>query len=78
MQIYANQHGDSGVTHFEIHTDSIVVRFRNGRCYLYTSAGVGANSIESMKELALAGRGLSTFIARHPDVKQGYGDSFEC
>lgn len=64
MQPYGNRAGDSGVVAYEAGTDFIRVRFTNGDTYLYTYESAGAHNIEQMKELAAAGRGLSTFVSR--------------
>lgn len=65
MQRYLNAGGDSGVTRFEIGQDSIAVEFRDGAVYLYNHASAGSSNIEQMKQLALCGRGLNSFINRH-------------
>lgn len=64
MQLYGNLAGDSGVTHFEPGADFIRVRFVGGDTYLYTYQSAGPDNVEHMKQLAQAGRGLSTFISR--------------
>lgn len=64
MQRYKNASGDSSVVAFEIAEDSITVEFKGGSVYLYTVASTGAASIAEMKKLALAGRGLGSYIAR--------------
>lgn len=61
---YRNISGNSGVDAYEIHEDDIHVRF--GRTtYVYNDASVGRANLETMKELASAGEGLSTFISQH-------------
>jgi hypothetical protein len=70
MQRYRNLSGDSGVVAYEIGPDSIQVRFQDGWVYRYTHASAGASNIETMKSLAAAGRGLSTFIVRK--VRKSY------
>ncbi len=64
MERYNNLNGDSGVAAYEIGDDSIKVEFRDGHIYLYTYQSAGRENIERMKELAIAGRGLSTFIIK--------------
>lgn len=56
--------GDSGVVAYEAGPDFIRVRFRNGDTYLYTCESAGAYNVDHMKELAAAGKGLSTFVSR--------------
>ena len=72
MQTYKNLSGDSGVVAYEVGADFIAVKFRSGVPYRYTYKGVGRDNVDEMKELAQAGRGLSTFINQHPEVKRGY------
>lgn len=64
-QPYRNLSGASGVVAFRIAASSITVRFNTGAAYLYTYHSTGAANVEQMKQLALRGRGLSTFIAQH-------------
>jgi hypothetical protein len=65
MQPYATLSGDAGVTAYEIGADYILVQFRKGRTYRYSYARAGEHHVERMKELAVAGRGLSTYISQH-------------
>ena len=74
MKRYANLSGESGVVAYESRATSIVVQFQDGWKYEYTRHSAGADKVAMMKELAAAGRGLSTFIAR--DVKDAYGRKF--
>jgi len=73
MESYKNLSGNSGVVAFEIGGDFIAVQFRNNaKIYIYSYQKIDSNKIEEMKRLAVAGQGLSTFINRNPDVKNGY------
>ena len=65
MVKYKNLSGDSGVTAYALRAGAIVVEFRDGERYEYTDASTGAHAIAQMHRLAKAGRGLSTYIARH-------------
>ena len=65
MQRYLNLSGDSGVTYYEIGVDNIRVWFRGGLSYRYSHAGAGQQHVERMKILAVAGRGLATYVNRH-------------
>ncbi len=69
MERYANRSGDSGVAGFETGNTYILVGFKNGNVYEYTYASAGASNIETMKDLALAGRGLCSFIQRYVKYK---------
>jgi hypothetical protein len=50
----------SGVTAYEIGKDFILVKFYAEK-YLYTYASAGSKTIETMKSLALASSGLSSY-----------------
>jgi hypothetical protein len=65
MRRYQNQHGDSGVVAYELGEEFIDVKFVGGEIYHYTSRRPGDRDVQHMKELALRGEGLSTFISRH-------------
>lgn len=74
MVLYGNLGGDSNVVSYEISNDSILVRFRDGGTYLYTSSSAGTANIAEMHRLARAGRGLNTFINR--EVRKRYAKKF--
>jgi len=65
MKRYKNLEGNSGVYAFEIGTDYIKVQFREGSLYKYSYLNPGIKAVERMKQLALAGRGLSTYISTY-------------
>ncbi len=62
MEQYKNLSGNSGITAFEIGPKSITLEFADGGVYLYTYRSAGRERIEKMKELAMDGRGLNTYI----------------
>jgi len=64
MVAYKNLGDDSGIDSYEIGNDSITVRFKDGRFYLYTAQSAGTENIEEMKSLAEAGSGLNSFVKR--------------
>ncbi|SAK48174.1 hypothetical protein AWB79_01259 [Caballeronia hypogeia] len=64
MQPYRNLAGNSGVESFDILRDGIKVRFVSGGTYLYDYRVTGRTRVEAMKQLARAGRGLSTYISQ--------------
>lgn len=70
MERYRNLGGDSGVVAYELGNTSIKVQFRDGSVYLYTYESAGVSNIEHMKQLAVQGQGLNSFISRV--VRKGY------
>ncbi|WP_419786461.1 hypothetical protein [Pseudodesulfovibrio sp.] len=71
MQRYLNLSGKSGIEAFRIEDKSISVQFKKGRVYQYSENPIGSQHIENMKELALAGQGLNTYISQNRDVYHG-------
>jgi hypothetical protein len=67
---YRNLSGDSGVTRYAIGADHIEVQFDGPVVYTYDATRPGVPHVERMKLLAVAGRGLSTYISTH--VKNEY------
>jgi hypothetical protein len=66
MQRYLDLSGNSGVTHYAIGADYVVVKFRGEQePYRYSYARAGKEHIERMKALAIAGRGLATYISQN-------------
>jgi hypothetical protein len=65
MQPYLHAGAESGITDYEIGTDYVLVRFRGGRTYRCSHAHAGVHHVDRMKELASAGRGLTTYINQH-------------
>ena len=70
MERYKNLGGNSGVSAYEIGTESITVQFSTGAVYLYTYKSAGSSNIEKMKSLAVAGKELNSYINRY--VKKDY------
>lgn len=66
MEIYKDIDHDSGVYGYEINADSITVWFKDGgKPYVYSYGSAGQLHIENMKELAVAGDGLNSYINRN-------------
>jgi len=59
MTVYSNKGGESGVSKYEIKENSTGVQ------YLYTYESAGVENIEAMKELAILGEGLNSFINKY-------------
>ena len=72
MEPYKNLSGVSNVTAYEIGSDSIKVQFKDGGLYRYDARSAGHENVEEMKTLAVAGRGLNTFINQH--VRKDYAE----
>jgi hypothetical protein len=70
MERYKNLSGNSGVVAYATIDDGILVQFEDGAIYLYTHQSAGRSRIERMQALAVAGRGLSTYISQH--VRDAY------
>ncbi len=70
MEKYENKGGNSGVDAYECGADFIRVRFNKGGQYLYGSNKPGADKVQEMQELALAGQGLNSLISR--EIKTNY------
>ena len=62
MELYRNLGGDSGIEAYEAGPDFIRVQFSDGSVYLYTYESAGSQNIEHMKQLAVNGQGLNSFI----------------
>lgn len=74
-QYKKNNSGTSGVEFYEIENEDIVVQYVDGRIYRYTYASAGKENIEKMKQLAIAGVGLTTYINQY--VKNNYESRLE-
>ena len=59
---YKNLSGKSTVAKFELKKDGIKIRFTDHSIYNYTNQSADPANISKMKELAVAGKGLGTFI----------------
>jgi hypothetical protein len=62
MERYKNLGGLSNVLAYKNEPGSICVQFKDGAIYLYTNQSAGTANIDSMKELAVLGKGLHDFI----------------
>lgn len=66
MQGYKNLGGNSNVQSYEIGNDYIDVVFHGtAKVYRYSYASAGIEHVEQAKKLAVAGRGLNSYIMRH-------------
>lgn len=62
MTKYKNLSGKSTVAMFDIAKDGVTVRFANHSVYIYSNQSAGPENVSKMKTLAVAGKGLGTFI----------------
>jgi hypothetical protein len=62
MKPYKNLGGKSAVTGFELAKDFIKVRFSDQSLLRYTNQSAGSGNVSKMKNLAVTGKGLGTFI----------------
>lgn len=65
MLRYKNLSKDSKVVRYHSAKDAITVRFADCSVYLYTNQSADPENISKMKTLALAGKGLGTFIEKN-------------
>jgi hypothetical protein len=70
MHLYKNKGGKSKVFRYNIEKDAVTIRFTDASVYRYTNQSATPGNIAKMKELALAGKGLGTFI--ETTVKDNY------
>ncbi len=68
MKRYGNAR--SGIVAYELHDDAIHVKFRSGEIYVYDVRRPGPEHVAAMKQLAVAGEGLATYISQH--VRDAY------
>lgn len=59
---YKNLGGKSKVARYELQKDAVNIKFTDGSAYRYTNQTADPKNISKMKTLALAGKGLGTFI----------------
>ena len=62
---YSNLGGNSSVVAYEILPFAINVQFKDGRWYRYSYAKAGRLNVERMKDLAIRGIGLCSYIQRN-------------
>ena len=55
----------SGVVAYRIGRDFIVLKYRDGGIYVYNYNRPGREHVEQMKQLAISGKGLTTYINQY-------------
>ena len=67
---YENLSRRSGITHYEFYEDYIAVQFAGeSKIYYYTEERISKHHLETMKTLALSGKGLATYINQNSAVR---------
>ena len=74
LQPYATRGQAAGVRAYALLPGGLLVQFQSGEGYLYDETSPGPKHVQRMSELAIAGRGLSTYISRY--VHQRYAGKF--
>jgi len=67
---YQNLSGNSTVATYKMEKDSVTIGFASHSKYIYSNQSAGMANISQMKVLALAGKGLGTFI--ETKLKEGF------
>jgi hypothetical protein len=63
---------NAGVTGYELRKDGIILQFKEGKTYFYSHKRPGQFHVDNMKNLALAGTGLTTYVNKY--VREDYDD----
>ncbi|RYE22821.1 MAG: hypothetical protein EOP51_12315 [Sphingobacteriales bacterium] len=72
MKPYQNKSGKGGIAAYENGDDSIIIKFKGDRIYLYNTDAPGKKHVNKMKMLAEAGQGLATYINKY--VRENYAE----
>ncbi|MGN6417912.1 MAG: hypothetical protein ACTHMC_10500 [Pseudobacter sp.] len=64
MEHYLNKSGTSPITRFKIEAQKVTVWYNDDTSYTYSYARAGQPIVDRIKELAIAGEGLATYISR--------------
>ena len=62
---YQPDNPSTGVLTYELLPNGIILEFRNHQRYLYTAERPGPHHLAELTRLALAGKGLSTYVSQH-------------
>ena len=62
MPAYKNISRFSGIRSYGIGPDFIKIVFKDGSIYLYTFESAGVKHVANMIDLAISGKGLTTYI----------------
>lgn len=64
MEQYLNKRGNSPITRFLIEEEKVTVWYKDNTSYVYSYALAGQPIVDKIKELAVKGEGLATFISQ--------------
>ncbi len=68
---YQRSNPNAGVLNYEIAEEAIILEFADRKFrYVYNAARPGATHVKAMQRLALAGKGLTTYVNQH--VRENY------
>jgi hypothetical protein len=59
---YKNLSGKSTVATYQLLKDAVTIGFTSHGKYIYSNQSAGSHNVSKMKTLAIAGKGLGTFI----------------
>jgi hypothetical protein len=62
MKRYQNLSGKSEVSTYELLKDAVTISFKDHSKFIYSNQSAGRENVSKMKVLALAGKGLGTFV----------------
>jgi len=66
MKRYPNRSGNAGIAAYESGPDYIRLQFRDSaEVYTYSYRSAGKANVEKLKQLAIEGQGLTTFVNRN-------------
>ena len=65
MQKYKDLSGTSGIEQYDSAIEHIDIEWKDGKVYRYDYSKPGAVDVERMKELAVAGEDLATYVNQH-------------
>lgn len=62
---YKNVGGKSTVERYHLAKDAVTIEFADCSKYIYSNQSTAPETVAKMKELALAGKGLGTFVEKN-------------
>lgn len=65
MTLYSDLGGNSNIYAFSLGVDYVDVQFNGGKVYRYSYNSAGKEKVEQMKNLAIQGHGLNSYIMKY-------------